>query len=113
MHYLKELMLSKPYFERRPAPELIADNQYSRYDYVAATKGNNYAFAYTYTGRNFSIDVTKLGFQIKDTRWLNPASGKRTNATFTKGSSLITFDPPGAPANGNDWVLILEGDARQ
>jgi len=113
MHHLKELMLSKPYLERRPAPELIAGNQYSRYDYVAATKGNNYALAYTYTGRNFSIDITKLGFQIKDTRWLNPASGKRTNATFTKDSSVITFDPPGKPANGNDWVLILEGDARQ
>jgi len=43
MKYLKQLMLSRPYFDRIPAQELIADKQGKTYDYLAATKGNNYA----------------------------------------------------------------------
>ncbi len=48
MIHLKNLMLSRPYFERIPDQSIIA-NQGERYDFKVATKGENYAFIYTYT----------------------------------------------------------------
>ncbi len=51
MIHLKNLMLSKPYFERTPDQSLIASAQGEKYDYLIATRGNDYAFIYTYTGR--------------------------------------------------------------
>ncbi len=108
MIYLKKLMLSKSYFDRIPAQEIIADNNGDRYNYILATKGRYYAMAYTYTGRNFKVDCSKLGFTANKASWYNPSNGKLfTIKTFGK-KGVVDFDPPGETANGNDWVLILE-----
>ena len=50
MRYLKQLMMSRPYFERIPAQDLLADKPGEKYDYLAATKGKDYAFIYTCNG---------------------------------------------------------------
>ena len=50
MKYLKNLILSKPFFERIPDQSLIADNQGEKYNYQVATRGENYALIYTYNG---------------------------------------------------------------
>src|SRR3546814_1047072 len=54
MRHLKRLMLSRPYFERVPDQSLILDNGV-RYDRVLATRGRDYAMAYSYTGRPFRV----------------------------------------------------------
>ncbi len=108
MKYLKQLMLSKPYFNRKPAQEIISGNNGIRYHYIIATKGDKYAMAYTYTGRNFSIDCSKLGFTLNKAWWFNPRTGAATGIAQPKAQGVIDFDPPGSEANGNDWVLVLE-----
>jgi len=101
MQYLKKLMLSRPYFERIPDQSLIAD-QGKRYDYVVATRGQEYAFVYTYTGRTFRINPFAKELTAS---WYNP----RTGETYPIGAvHSLTFYPPGEPAPGNDWVLILD-----
>jgi hypothetical protein len=109
LKYLKYLILSKPYFERVPAQEIIADNSVEKYEYIVASKGKNYAIAYIYTGRNFSIDATKLGFEVTRSQWFSPSTGLKSKAVYKKHANLLTFDPPGNPRDGNDWVLILDG----
>ncbi len=109
LHHLKELLLYYPYFEREPAQEIIAGNQQPQYNFIVATKGKRYALVYTYTGKNFSIDTGKLGFTVKRSQWFSPATGKKQAADFRRTTQQLSFDPPGNPANGNDWVLILEG----
>jgi len=108
MVYLKKLMLSRPYFEHVPAQSLIAANQGERYNRLIATKGKGYAFIYTYTGRNMDINTGQLpGKKIKAS-WYNPRNGETTViGTFNK-LKTAKFNPPGKPANGNDWVLILD-----
>jgi len=108
MVYLKKLILSRPYFERVPDQSLIADGQGVKYNRLIATRGTNYAFVYTYTGRDMDINTTKLpGSKIKAS-WYNPRNGNITAiGTFNK-SKNTKFNPPGTPANGNDWVLILD-----
>lgn len=108
MIYLEKLMLSRPYFERVPAQSLIAANQGERYNRLLATRGKDYAFVYTYTGRSMDINTGQLpGKKIKAS-WYNPRNGETTViGTFNK-SRTEKFNPPGKPANGNDWVLILD-----
>jgi len=108
MVYLKKLILSRPYFERVPDQSLIADGQGVKYNRLIATGGKKYAFVYTYTGRDMDINTTTLpGSKIKAS-WYNPRNGNITAiGTFNK-SKITKFNPPGTPANGNDWVLILD-----
>lgn len=107
MKFLKKLMLSKPYFERVPAPELVND-QGDKYNYVAATKGKRYAFLYTYTGREFKVNLRILpGRQIKCS-WYNPRDGKYLSIGKFDNKDVKSFDPPGEEKEGNDWVLVIE-----
>jgi len=108
MVYLKKLMLSRPYFERVPDQSLIAAGQGEKYDRLMATRGKNYAFVYTYNGRDMQINAEKLeGSKVKAS-WFNPRNGEITViGTFNK-SKLLKFNPPGTKTNGNDWVLILD-----
>ena len=101
-------MLSRPYYDRVPDQSLIASGQGEKYNRLLATRGKNYAFIYTYTGRGMAINAEKLeGSRIKAS-WYNPRNGNITAiGTFNK-AKIMKFDPPGQPANGNDWVLILD-----
>jgi hypothetical protein len=108
MHYLKELLLSKNYFDRVPAQEIIKGNDQLGYSYIIAMKGKNYAMAYDYTGSNINVDMAKLGFNATKANWFNPSNGETTSIKDFAGTGIVAFDPPGSPAEGNDWVLILE-----
>ncbi len=108
MIYLKKLMLSRPYFDRVPDQSLIAGKQGEKYDRLIATRGKNYAFIYTYTGREMVINTEKLeGSKVKAS-WYNPRNGEITAiGTFAK-SKMLKFNPPGVKKDGNDWVLIID-----
>ncbi len=106
MQYLKKLMLSKSYFDRVPAQELVVDSD-ERYNRVAATKGKNYAMFYVYNGRSFTVAADKLSFKPSKAKWFSPSTGKQEQVKNYK-TGLTTFTPPGEKGNGNDWVLILE-----
>ena len=104
MKFLKQLILSKSYYDRVPAQELIVDNG-ERYNYVAGTKGKDYAMLYVYNGRSFRVDITKLNFSPSKATWFDPRTGEKKSIAI--GNSDL-FDPPGEQKDGNDWVLIIE-----
>lgn len=108
MQWVKQLMLSRSYFERVPDQGLVAGSPGVKYNHLLATRGKNYAFVYTYNGRDFTVNATKLtGSKIK-AAWFNPRTGERTEiGTMTK-SAAMKFNPPGEKKNGNDWVLVLD-----
>jgi hypothetical protein len=108
MKYLKELVLSRPYFERVPAQELIAGENGEKYDYIAATRGNDYAFLYTCNGSNISIDTKKLDWKRFKASWMNPRNGAVTVIGTFETDGIKSFDLPGEKQNGNDFVLILD-----
>ena len=75
MRYLKQLMLSRSYFDRIPAQDFIASKQVERYDYLAATKGRDYAFIYTYNGNTMNINLEKMSLTRIKALWYNPRNG--------------------------------------
>jgi hypothetical protein len=40
--------------------------------------------------------------------WFRPVDGSTTFIGEFENSGVHIFDPPGEPANGNDWVLIID-----
>lgn len=60
MKYLKNLMLTFPFFERMPDQSVIAGTNGERYDRAIATRGNDYLLVYNYSGRPMQIDLSKI-----------------------------------------------------
>ncbi|MGN6817257.1 MAG: putative collagen-binding domain-containing protein, partial [Sphingomonas sp.] len=107
MQFLEKLILSRPYFERVPDQSLIVGNGV-RYDRVAATRGNSYAIAYSYTGKPFRVQMGKISGKRVRAAWYDPRTGKsRAIGTFSNRGKHW-FTPPGTPAPGNDWALVLD-----
>ncbi len=108
MIHLKNLILSRPFFERIPDQSLIAGENGERYNYQAATRGGNYAFIYTYNGRNIKANLDVFTAEKIEAAWFNPRDGKQTRLDEFDNTGIVEFDPPGEPEDGNDWVLVLD-----
>ena len=108
MIHLKNLMLSRSYLDRVPDQSLVL-NSGEKYNYIAATRGENYAMFYTYTGGEIKVDMSKITWPSYKVTWFNPRDGKVTEATPTnEKASVAIFKPTGEVKNGNDWVLIID-----
>ena len=57
MKYLKNLMLTFPFFERVPDQSVIAGTNGERYDRAIATRGNDYLLVYNYSGRPMQMCI--------------------------------------------------------
>lgn len=111
MQHLKNLMLSRPFFERIPDQTLVAGENGTRYEYIAATRGKGYAMFYTYTGRPIAANLNSISGKKFRAWWFHPRTGTAQSiGTFAKTGSR-TFTPPGTPSPGNDWVLVLDDAA--
>lgn len=108
MKYLKQLMLSRPYFERIPAQDILSGEKGKMYDHLAATRGKDYAFVYTYNGRNISLNINNLHWKRFKSSWFNPRNGEITESATYTAKGVKEFDPPGEKTDGKDWVLILD-----
>ena len=106
--HLKNLILSRPFFERIPDQSMIGHSQGLKYDYQAATRGKDYAFVYTYNGRNIMVNMGKISGNRIKASWFNPRNGKTESIGEFDKSGSQEFDPPGDVADGNDWVLIID-----
>jgi hypothetical protein len=41
-------------------------------------------------------------------QWYNPRTGESTAIGACENSGIRVFEPPGAEAYGNDWVLVFD-----
>jgi hypothetical protein len=108
MKFLKQLMLSRAYFDRVPDQSLVAGTQGTRYDYQAATRGNDYAFVYTYNGRDIEVNMGKIAGREVHASWFDPRTGNTIAIGEFENEGVHRFDAPGEVLDGKDWVLILD-----
>lgn len=108
LQHLKQLMLSRPYLERVPDQGLIAQQPGARYDHLLATRGQAYAFVYTFTGQPLRISMGRISGKRVRASWYDPRTGSSREIGTFDNAGTHTFDPPGEPARGNDWVLMLD-----
>ncbi len=111
MQHVKNLMLSRPYFERVADQDVIAGENREQYEYVIATRGENYAFVYTYTGRPFRVRMGVMAGERVRAWWFDPRNGSSQEIGVFANEGERQFTPPGQPSPGNDWVLVLDDAA--
>jgi hypothetical protein len=107
MKYVKQLVLSKPYFERVPDQSMVL-NAGEKYNNIIATRGKNYAWFYTYTGRTISVQLGRIQGQKVRAYWFDPKLGEYNMIGTYENKGTREFDPPGEEKEGNDWVLVLQ-----
>jgi len=109
MQYLKNLMLSRPYFNRVPDQSMIISNALTGGDHIQATRDSTgaYAFIYSASGQPFTVDMTQISGGKVNATWYNPRNGQATPVGSYANTGTMTFTPP---SNGNegDWVLVLD-----
>jgi hypothetical protein len=112
VRHLKNLMLSRPYFERIPDQSLIAENQLDDSTYISATREKEGVFAFFYfpNGKSSKINLTNLQGSTFKMTWMDPRTGiefqGNSGNPLPKGTSLSVAPP--SSGRGNDWVLILD-----
>ena len=74
MKFLRQLMLSFPYFERVPDQSIIEDNG-KQYERLIATRGNDYLLVYNYTSRPMKLNLAKISGEKKRVWWMNAGTG--------------------------------------
>ncbi len=105
MKYIKNLLLTFPFFERIPDQSIIAGTNGERYDRAIATRGNDYLLVYNYTGRPTQIDLSKISGTKKNVWWYNPKNGK-LNYIGEFDNQTTTFQHDSGYNSGNDHILI-------
>lgn len=108
LRHLKNLMLSRPFFGRIPDQSLIAGENGEKYERLVATRGPRHAMIYTYTGRDIPVVMGRIEGQRVKAAWFDPRTGEEAGIGIFANEGVLTFDPPGEPAEGNDWVLLLD-----
>jgi hypothetical protein len=105
MKYIKNLVLTFPYFQRIPDQSIIAGANGERYDRAIATRGNDYLLVYNYSGRPMQVDLSKISGAKKNVWWYNTKNGQLAYAGEFD-SKVNTFQHDSGYLSGNDQVLI-------
>ena len=104
MKFLRQLILTFPYFERVPDQSIIVENG-TKYDRLIATRGNDYLLVYNYTSRIMKIDLTKISGTKKHVWWMNAGTGiLRYLGEYD--SKVLTFRPHKTGFGIEDGILI-------
>lgn len=107
MKYVKNLMLTFPYFDRLPAQEVVKGVQGERYDRVVATRGKDYILAYNATGRPMRLDLTTISGAKKKCWWYFPTDGTLSYLGEYDNGADVEFVVDAAYGPGYDRVLIV------
>jgi hypothetical protein len=112
MQYLKNLMLSRPYFSRISDQTVIKSGKGKNYqDLLWATRDENGSYAMVYLPQNkaVTVDLGKVSGNKKNIWWFDVRTGKATAVKSKKSTGSQEFTPP---ASGTDWVLVIDDAAK-
>jgi hypothetical protein len=107
LQYLKNLILSRPYFDRINDQSVVINNG-EKYERILVTRGKNYLFAYSYNGRDVTLKMGSISGAKVKAWWYNPRTGKASEIGMFQNKGEMNFNAPGEKMNGNDWVLVLD-----
>ena len=111
IRHLRALIESRPMLSRVPDASLVAD-PLGGPDYVAATRGDGYAFIYSAQGRPFKAVLGKISGERVTGWWFNPRNGAAEKIGTWPNEGTRDFTPHLHGGFGTDYVLVLDDDAR-
>lgn len=109
IHHLKDLVLSRPDFNRVENNSLVVSDRGSDYrDIIIATRNQRatYAMIYLPQPNPVQVDLGKLKQGTKKVSWFNPVTGKYNRVKGRYSNGIQTFTPPNQQQK--DWVLVID-----
>lgn len=113
MQNLRNLVLSRPYFDKVNDQLLVAGNEGEKYDRILVSKSNDYLFAYTFTGREFTLQMGSISGKKVNAWWYDTRTGEAYTIGTFANTGTLKFNPPRVAFKGNDWVLVLDDAAKK
>ncbi len=111
MQYLRTLIESRPLASRVPDQSLVVDALKGA-DYIAATRGDGYAFIYSAQGRTFTVNLGKISGASVNAWWFNPRNGAAEKIGTFENKGTREFLPHMHGGLGTDNVLVLDDAAK-
>lgn len=108
MIHLRRLIESRPFFTRVPDPALVSATGRDRARHLVACRDAEGSYALVYfpeSEQSATIDFSPLKRGTFRVRWYDPRTGAARDAGTTSGPGQRELR---SPANGPDWVLVLD-----
>ena len=110
--YLRRLIESRPILNRVPDQSLIPENANSAYERIQATRGNDYIFVYSASGKSFRVYLGKISGRQLIGYWFSPKNGQIKELGIFENNGIKQFNPP-TSGYGQDWVLVLDDASKK
>lgn len=110
--FLRRLMESRPYFSRVPDQALLASDPGAGAQHVAATRDADGRYAFVYipnASQSVEVRMDMLAGEQARAWWFDPRTGTARELGMVDTSGTHTFT---TPAEGPDWVLVLDDSAQ-
>ena len=107
--HLKNLILSRPYFERVPDQSLLISPKVGD-EHIRCTRGENYALFFVPMGGEILIKTNTLKWELLTGWWFDPSTGDSLSTGTLIKSDIVTFRAP-SKGRENDWILVLDDAA--
>jgi hypothetical protein len=113
MVHARRLLEARPFLRRIPDQSLLISDPGTGTDHVQATRADDggYAFVYSASGQPFTVDLGKLSGHEVVASWFDPRTGATHAAGRFPTGGAREFVPP-TRGRDNDWVLLLDEEAR-
>ena len=113
MRHARALLESRPLLIRVPDQSLLKSDPGRGTDHVRATRAEDgsYAFIYSASGKQFTVDLEKLSGDRLRASWYDPRKGTSSAIAPLLRAGNHEFRPP-SQGKGNDWVLVLDDEAK-
>ncbi len=110
--YMKAFFESIPWQKMAPDSEIVKSgpNTSGKEVLAASAQDGTCVVVYSPYGMNFSLDLSKIQSDGLLVRWFNPRNNSFIDMKKIVKADAITFDPPGDPGRGNDWVLLVQSE---
>jgi hypothetical protein len=104
--HLKNLILSRPYFDRFPDQSLLISPKVGD-EHLRCTRSVDYTLFYLPTGGEIEIKTKELKWMEFIGWWFDPRTGESELIGTLKHKDKMTFIAPGK-GWGKDWVMVLD-----
>lgn len=107
VQYARNLLESRPFFDRIPAPELMDSDPGKGTHHVTATRHEDgtYAMVYLPSCKTVTLNLDVLSRRRFSVTWYDPRTGESFYSGEIDGQGKKTFSPP---LVWPDWVLVLD-----
>jgi len=111
MHFLRELIESRPFFARVPDQTMVNNPSPARAQHIVASRDRDGTYALVYfpnSDQSATIDLARLKPGQLHVWWYDPRNGFSRDGGIVEGGRPREFT---TPAYGPDWVLVLDSVA--